>query len=291
MWYSSSLVRDVSSTSASEGATTSGAALDPEIDEPIFMKERVRLGPFQTQIIKCKTKPLPGESTHVMVTPLKAGEAQPDGVQPLPLGLHDLHAYTWLKMSSSKVSIVVRNMSDSPIYLKKGVQVVHVVSASLVPPAELSLKMEAALGAKTTREPMTVTVQQEKLLEKLNLDGLSNWTPRNVAAARELILAFHDIFTLDGNELGCMSAIEHKIRINDSKPFKERFRCIPLLLLEEVHALLRDMLDVGMICPSQSLWCNVVVLVQKKDGSLCFCVDFLRLNVHTKKDSYLLPWI
>ena len=112
-----------------------------------------------------------------------------------------------------------------------------------------------------------------------------------MAVAKELVLAFHDIFTLDGNKLGCTSANKHKICINDSEPFKEQFRCIPPLLLEEVHALLRDMLDAGVIHPSQSPWCNVVVLVQKKDGSLCFCVDFCRLNAHTKKDSYPLPQI
>ena len=183
---------------------------------------------------------------------------------------------------------MVRNMSESPIFLKKGVQVVWVVSTSLVPPTELSPEMEATLGTETMWEPMSVTACQEKLLDKLNLDGLSNWTPQNVAAAKELVLAFHDIFTLDGNELGCMSAIEHKICISDSEPFKDGFSHIPLPLLEEVCTSLRDMLDVGVICPSQSPWCNTVVLVQKKDGSLCFCVDFYRLNVCTKKDSYPL---
>ena len=48
------------------------------------------------------------------------------------------------------------------------------------------------------------------------------------------------------------------------------------------------MLDSGMICPSQSVWCNVVVLVQKKDGSLHFCTDFCHLNTCSKKDSYSL---
>ena len=60
-----------------------------------------------------------------------------------------------------------------------------------------------------------------------------------------------------------------------------------LPLLEEVRASLRDMLEAGTIQPSQSPWCNVVVLVQKKDGSLQFCVDFRRLNVQMK-DSYPL---
>ena len=49
------------------------------------------------------------------------------------------------------------------------------------------------------------------------------------------------------------------------------------------------MLDGDPIQPSQSPWCNAVVLVRKKDGTLRFCIDFRRLNARTKKDSYLLP--
>ena len=51
------------------------------------------------------------------------------------------------------------------------------------------------------------------------------------------------------------------------------------------------MLESGAIRHSQSAWCNVVVLVQKKDGSLQFCINFCHLNAHTKKDSYPLPRI
>ena len=276
---------------AEKEATTPESPVGQEVDEPVFMKENVRLGPFQTQILECKVKPPIGESAHVMVTPLRAGESHPSGVWPLPPGLHVLHAYTRLKMSSNKVSLVVRNMSESPIFLKKRVHVARVVSASLVPPAELSLDMEAILGAEAEWEPMSVTERQENLLEKLNLDGLSNWTPQNAAVAQDLVLVFNDIFTLEGNELGCTSAVKHEIHITDSEPFKEWFRCIPPPLLEEVYASLHDMLDTGAIHPSQSLWCNTVVLVRKKDGSLCFCMDFCRLNAHTKKDSYPLLWI
>ena len=51
------------------------------------------------------------------------------------------------------------------------------------------------------------------------------------------------------------------------------------------------MLESGTIRPSQSAWCNALVLVQNKDGGLCFCIDFCHLNSHIKKDSYLLPRI
>ena len=94
-------------------------------------------------------------------------------------------------------------------------------------------------------EPMSVVVRQEKLLEKLNLDGLAHWSPGNAVAARELVLAYHDVFTLEGSELGCTSAIEHEIHIENGKPFKEWFWHIPPPLLEEVRTSLRDMLEVG----------------------------------------------
>ena len=182
--------------------------------------------------------------------PLMAGKNQSGGAWPLPPGLHILHAYTRLKMSSSRVSVVVRNMSESSIFLKNGVQVTRVVSASPVPPLELSPEWEAILGMEDKWEPLSMTERQNKLPEKLNLDGLSNWIHQNAAVAQDLVLAFHDIFALEGSELGCTSTVEHEICITDSEPFKEQFRHIPPLLLEEVHASLHDMLHAGQYTPA-----------------------------------------
>ena len=62
-------------------------------------------------------------------------------------------------------------------------------------------------------------------------------------------------------------------------------------MVEEVRSNLREMLESGAIRPSQSAWCNAVILVSKKDGGLHFCIDFQCLNAHMKKDSYPLPQI
>ena len=56
-------------------------------------------------------------------------------------------------------------------------------------------------------------------------------------------------------------------------------------------AHIKDMLEVGAIHPSQSPWCNAVVLVCKKERGLHFCIDFCKLNARSKKDSYLLSKI
>ena len=48
-------------------------------------------------------------------------------------------------------------------------------------------------------------------------------------------------------------------------------------------------LEVGAIHPNQSPCCNAVMLVRKKDGGLCFCINFCKLNMRTKTDLYPLP--
>ena len=180
---------------------------------------------------------------------------------------------------------------DSHIFLKKGVPVARDVLASLVQPVELSPEMKATLGMESQPEPLSVAARQEKLWEKLNLDGLANWSPENAVVVGELVLAYHDVFALESNELGCTNAIEHKICIENDEPFKEWFWRIPPPLLLEVCTSLRDMLEAGAIHSSQSPWCNAVVLVWKKDGTQHFCMDFRCLNARMKKDSYPLPRI
>ena len=93
--------------------------------------------------------------------------------------------------------------------------------------------------------------------------------------------------------LGSLSALiwQLKIKVTNDEPFKARFQRIPPPMVDEVCTHMKEMLEAGMIHPSQSPWCNAVVLVCKKNGGLCFCTDFCKLNTRTKKASYLLLWI
>ena len=77
-----------------------------------------------------------------------------------------------------------------------------------------------------------------------------------------------------------------RARVVDGEPFKETFQRIPPMV-EEVRAHVKEMLEVGAICPRQSPCCNAIMLVRKKDGGLCFSIDLHKLNVRTKNDSYL----
>ena len=207
-----------------------------------------------------------------MVAPIGCSEVKQGRACQLPPGLQVFHAYTTLMAGSKQVSIVVWNMTDNAIFLKKGARVVDIVSVMLAPSAEVPSEQDE--DEQALKEHMTVQERQEKLMEKLNLNGLSERTPCNAAITKELLLSYHDAFALEPDEFRCTSAIEHEIHLSDDEPFKEHFRHIPPHLLEEVHASLRDMLEAGAIQPSQSPWCNAMVLVWKKDGSLRFYVDF-----------------
>ena len=62
-------------------------------------------------------------------------------------------------------------------------------------------------------------------------------------------------------------------------------------MYDDMRAHIQEMMDIGAIHKSHSPWASTVVLVQKKDGSLRFCIDLRKLNNHTIKDTYLLPCI
>ena len=131
------------------------------------------------------------------------------------------------------------------------------------------------------------------LFEKLDLSGLESWDAKAAMQARSLLAEYHDLFSLEKNEIRRTKAAEHVIELKDPDAtlFKEWFRRILPPQVDEVREHLKFMLDAGAIQPSNSPWCNAVVLVRKKDGSLRFCIDFRRLNSLTKKDSHPLPRI
>ena len=120
------------------------------------------------------------------------------------------------------------------------------------------------------------------LLQQVDLSGLDGQSAATCTSPCALLTKYHDIFSLEPGDLCCTGLAKHEIRVVDDEPFKERFWRIPPMV-EEMRAHVKEMLEVGTVCPSQSPWCNAVMLVRKKDRGLHLCIDFCKLNVRTKK--------
>ena len=184
---------------------------------------------------------------------------------------------------------MLRNNTRDWLEIKKGMPITRMVAANEVP------KVTNLFSAEQTKEQSTLTEmeRQDLLLEKLDLSDLEAWPQEQADKARSLLKEYHDIFSLEKCDMGHTNTTKHKIVLKDpdTPPFKECFHRIPPPQLDEVREHLKLMLDAGVICPSNSPWCNAIVLVGKKDGSLHFCIDFRKLNSLTVKDSHPLPHI
>ncbi len=93
------------------------------------------------------------------------------------------------------------------------------------------------------------------------------------------------------NNIGCTNGVEIKINTGDHTPIRKRPYRLPLTKRKVVEDEIENMLEKGVIRPSQSPWAAPVTLVPKKDGSIRFCVDYRALNAITVRDSHPLPHI
>ena len=253
----------------------------------MYTQKAETIEPFSSHIGPVKTgKAYVGECINIMVQALRMQDGS------LPQGLTIQNTYTELRKDGKKAVVVVWNNTTYPQTLQKKAPVARAVVALPVPEPPEGEKLEKAGESHDSRTPaLTVRQRHGKLFDELDLSSLDSWTPELADAAHQLLAKYHDMFSLDLAELGCTHSTEHIIKVTGDTPFKEQFRQIPPPMVEEVRNHLKEMLESGTIRPSQSAWCNAVVLVWKKDGGLHFCIDFCHLNACTKKDSFPLPRI
>ena len=82
--------------------------------------------------------------------------------------------------------------------------------------------------------------------------------------------------------------IEHEIHTN-SPPIRQLYRRQNPQVRAQEQEQLQEMLQVGIVRPSTSLWASPVVMVKKKDGISRFCIDFRKLNDVMVKDAQPMP--
>ena len=254
------------------------------VDKVVQVSHKCRVPPFGHNVIRRSVSlVLQGYRMNVMTHGLEKRSPL------LPLGIDVQSTYAKLSTSSNRVAVVLRNNTRDWIEIGKGTPVAQMVATNQVPRVIDTISTD-----KPKQQPTLMEAErQDLLLDKLDLSGLEAWPAEEAEKAHNLLHEYHDIFSLEKYDMGHTNATKHKIVLKDpdTPPFKECFRQIPPPQFYEVREHLKLMLDAGVVRQSNNPWCNVVVLVRKKDGLLRFCINFRRLNALTVKDSHPLPHI
>ena len=86
------------------------------------------------------------------------------------------------------------------------------------------------------------------------------------------------IFSLSPKDIGHTGLVKHQIHTGEAWPNCQPARWLPWSKREEANEQEEKMLSAGVIESSESPWMSPVALVKKKDGSMCFCMDFCQLK-------------
>ena len=237
--------------------------------------QKVTIPPFQT----INVKPNAGVKGHCMKVLVLMEPAL--GPQ-LPAAVVAIATYGELYPGSLRVPVCLHNMSARAMEIPDKMVVGQVIPANQVPPVVHPTRPATETAAKAPKG---------WVLEALDLQGLKEWPESEQKQARKLLLKWEHLFSHSNLDLGKTALIKHKIRLTEQTPFKERYRCIPPHMYEDMRAHIQEMLDIGAIHKLHSPWASAVVLVRKKDGGLRFCIDLRKLNEQTIKDAYSLPQI
>ncbi len=119
-------------------------------------------------------------------------------------------------------------------------------------------------------------------------DDLTLQQREELAAA---IYEYRDVLSSGPTDMGRTGLVKHTIDTGDQRPIRLPPCILPITKQEIEKEEVQKMLDRGVIEPCQSSWPISVVLVTKKDGTTCFCMDYRKLNDVTRKDAYPLTRI
>ena len=136
--------------------------------------------------------------------------------------------------------------------------------------------------------------KNEALYHKLLNGKLDHLSQEDRELIEPILLKYAHVFhDEETNDFKGTNVMEHEIPIGDARPIRRPQYRTPYALRKEMQTQVENMLDKGVIRPSNSPWSAPAILVPKKsaDGTpkYRFCVDFRALNSVTKFDSYPIP--
>ena len=145
-------------------------------------------------------------------------------------------SYGILQLGVGKLNVCLRNHSANKSLSQSRLLWGEIAVANAFPSLlALALKPteDDSIRGKVTNQQGQSEGKRE-LLEKIDLTGLQDWSFDYQKEARELIVEYASIFTMQDVDMGKTSLGKHSIRLMDNTPFKEYYQHIPLSMYNVV---------------------------------------------------------
>ncbi|KAM0887617.1 hypothetical protein ACQ4PT_028880 [Festuca glaucescens] len=208
------------------------------------------------------------------------GETFSTSLRVLELGAYDaILGIDWLKQHSPMVTDWENHCLAFP-YNNKFVKLKGIAAPTLDKVEEIPI--EQLLKWYKGNEVWAMAIVKED-----KEDELKSIHPEIQAVLEQFIDVFATPSTLPPER-----PYDHAIPLKpEATPFNSRpYRYSPAHK-DEIERQVQSMLDSGVIVPSMSPYASPVLLIQKKDGSWRFCIDYRRLNELTVKNTFPMPVI
>jgi len=132
----------------------------------------------------------------------------------------------------------------------------------------------------------------ERVITKLRDDHLNEEEKKLL---REIYFEYQDVFYLLGDKLSCTNAARHTIQLEPGvTPVNTRPYRLPESQKEEIDRQVKQLVEDGIVTPSESLWNSPLLIVSKRAGldgkpKWRMVMDFRKLNENTVGDTHPLP--
>ncbi|KAL6491410.1 hypothetical protein MHYP_G00017550 [Metynnis hypsauchen] len=225
--------------------------LPPHGDAPVVCKVELKK-PVQQEILMMDSSPSVTLPADVFILPMV-----------MPSGALDANSF----------KVLVRNESTREISIPVGTvigSVFHIDSVSTIQSKET---------APSNFDASQINFGDSPISEK--------WKNR----LRQKLAQKSHVFSMNEWDVGLAKGVEHRIRLSDSRPFRQRSRRLAPADIEDVRRHLQELLQAGIIKDSRSPYASPIVVVRKKNGTVRMCIDYRLLNSRTVPDQYTTPCI
>lgn len=196
------------------------------------------------------------------------------------------------RQDSFKVPILLKNGTTHDIMVPAHCALAELsVTLSISPPATPTgeLQMECTVSQQPTAKADYYGAYQVSPASPIEFDFSDSplseqWKDRITRKLNSI----PEVFARGDLDYGHTTAVKHKIRLPDPNPFKQRARPIHPFGHKAVCLHPKELYDAKIIRESESPFASPIVVVKKKNGQICLCVDYRKLNNQTIKDAYHL---